>query len=239
MTNVCRQLNLIWNGLCVYVAEALHSGKGINIKGFGALTFEAITTETNSISFRPCFIPSQALENMILPRKSQLNVGVEGSIYQQGIRMTYLNPAPIAAGCYFSTDFVRPTIDIIFRAISDLIYRNYNLRIRIPNLVDISVTSRKLSCVFDKSIIDEGLKISSTWPLKSINNAVGVFEVPKIARDENDNLISPIHAFKARKQRDTKLTRLQKPDASSLKNIKERIKGLEDSSRDLFNLVPM
>jgi len=218
----------------VYLSEALHEGRGVNIKHFGAISFEPSDT-SSSLSLRPRFIPSKELESMIVARKSQLDVTVEGSIYQQGLRMSYLNPAPIAAGCYFQTDFVRSAIDTIFRAINDLVFRGYNIRIVVPSLLELRVVGRKLSCTFDATFRIHSQEIASSWPRKSINSAISVFDIPKLVPN-GDEIISPVHLFKSRKP-ETKLNKLQKPDASSLKNIKERIKGLDDSSRDLFNIV--
>ncbi len=173
---------------------------------------------------------------MIQPRKAQLEKTVEGSIYQQSIRMSYLNPAPIAAGCYFSTDFVRRAVEVIFRAIHDLIFRGYNLHISIPSLVAIRVTNKKLTCVFDQGFVKHSESIACAWPVKSVNNAISVFDLPKATAD-GDTVISPVHVFKTRTSQ-SKLPELQKPDVSSLKDMKQRIKILDDSSRDLFNLVP-
>ena len=173
---------------------------------------------------------------MIVARKSQLDITVEGSIYQQGLRMSYLNPAPIAAGCYFQTDFVRSAIDTMFRAINDLIFRGYNVRIVIPSLLELRVTGRKLFCTFDPEFRTHSQKIASSWPKKSINGAISVFDIPKLVPD-GEKIISPVHLFKSKKG-ESNLKKLQTPDASSLKNMKERIKGLDHSSRDLFNIVP-
>ncbi len=227
---------MIWKGVCVYLNESLRDGRGINVKGFGALGFEAAVNGNSAVSLRPCFIPSKELQSMILPRKSQLDVTVEGSIYQQGIRMSYLNPAPIAAGCYFSTDFVRRAVDVIFRAIHDLIFRGYNLHISIPSLVDIRITNKKLSCVFDSGFMKQSQTIACAWPVKSVNNAISVFDIPKTS-PVGETVVSPVHIYKTRIPQ-SKLPQLQKPDASSLKDMKQRIKNLDDSSKDLFNLVP-
>ena len=163
---------------------------------------------------------------MISARKSQIDITVEGSIYQQGLRLSYLNPTPIAAACYFSADFVRLVIDTLFRAINDLIFRGYNMRIVIPSLLELRVTNRKLVCSFEASFVSHSHTIASSWPKKSINGPISVFDIPKTVPD-GESIVSPVHLFKIKKP-ESKLKQLEKPDASSLKNMKQRIKILDD-----------
>ena len=47
--------------------------------------------------------------------------GSQKSIFQQGFKMMYANPVPVASACQMGVDVVRSTLDIIYKAIEELI----------------------------------------------------------------------------------------------------------------------
>jgi hypothetical protein len=47
--------------------------------------------------------------------------GSQTSIFQQGYRTIYANPVPIASACQMGVEVVRGCLDIIYKAIEDLI----------------------------------------------------------------------------------------------------------------------
>jgi len=132
---------IIWKSLIEYLNNNLQAGKSINVKSFGAFTFD-IATELPRIStrslnpssglqesrldrkhvhkVRPCFVVDPQLQphltryngkEQILPAKSQ------NSIFQKGFRMIYCNPVPIAAACLLGADVVTSALNTIFLAI--------------------------------------------------------------------------------------------------------------------------
>jgi hypothetical protein len=214
----------------------MESGRGVNIPHFGALTFEP-SNQAAGMNLRPCFIPNQELAALIKDRKTQLDVTVEGSIYQQGIRMSYLNPVPIAAACYLPTDFVKSSIDLIFKAINDLIFRDYSLVLDFSSLLTIRVIERKLSVVFHDDVKRSSSNIAKSWPLKSINNSISANVQFGGQKKGTCQIISPVRALIAHRTT-SRLSDLQKPDVSSLHDIKAKIQKLNESSRDLSNIAP-
>lgn len=60
-------------------------------------------------------------KEQITPAKSQR------SIYQQGFRMIYANPVPIAQACQLGKDVVEDALRTIFCAIQDMLKYNMNL----------------------------------------------------------------------------------------------------------------
>jgi len=135
------QMLIVWKALTTYLDENLRKGRSVNIRNFGAFTFD-IETELPKISrreinpetdifsqrgerkhihhLRPCFVVDKNLQTHLIrysgkeevvPAKSQR------SIFQQGFRMIYANPVPIAACCQMGKDVVEDTLKTIFLAI--------------------------------------------------------------------------------------------------------------------------
>ena len=73
---------------------------------------------------RPCFVIDPVLKRLLNRYKGKEEVSPaasQRSIFQQGFKMIYANPVPVASGCQMGVDVVRGAIDIIFKAIEDLI----------------------------------------------------------------------------------------------------------------------
>jgi hypothetical protein len=73
---------------------------------------------------RPCFVIDPVLKKYLRRYNDKEEItpaGSQKSIFQKGFKMIYANPVPIAAGCQMGVDVVKGTLDIIFKAIEDLI----------------------------------------------------------------------------------------------------------------------
>lgn len=226
----------------MFLRESMESGRSVHVKGFGTFAFEPTvlkrsktTPASTVLSLRPCFIASRELEQNVRRGKKELVHQVNGSVYQQAVRMTYLNPVPIAHGCYLKVDFVKSGIEVIFRAISDLVMRNYNLNLVIDHLVTIRVIDRKLSWSFAGGISNKSQAIAASWPLKSVNSALG----PHGTQKGFLNNLSPVQSIIRSQSLSSRseLTHLQNPDRSKLKDMKTKITNLCESSRDLFTIA--
>lgn len=146
------QTLIIWKSLISYVRENLAAGKSINIKRFGAFTFD-IATDPPKIAMksgnqpnldlheqrldrknvhhcRPCFVVDQALQMHLtryLGKEEITPAKSQHSIFQKGFRMVYCNPVPIAQGCLMGKDVVQDALDAIFLAVIDLVKFGKNI----------------------------------------------------------------------------------------------------------------
>lgn len=164
---------IIWKCTVEYVAELLRQGKGVNIPGFGAFTFDVETdlprtaslnpslgdVETQRLerkhlhSNRPVFIIDPALQNCLIRYKGKLAVErprSQHSVYQRGFQMIYCNPVPIAQAAYLSKEVVRDTHRAIFRAVGELGKAGANIELRF-NFAVVRVANRDLVCHFNSS----------------------------------------------------------------------------------------
>ncbi|OMJ81904.1 hypothetical protein SteCoe_17545 [Stentor coeruleus] len=137
------QMQLIWKATIEYIHENLRQGKGVNIPGFGAFTFD-IETELPRIASinpmngeisnqrldrkhvhknRPVFIPDPSLEYLLqrYHRKGQVEKPAsQRSVYQKGFQMIFCNPVPIAQACYLDKNVIRDAHKAIFNCIKEL-----------------------------------------------------------------------------------------------------------------------
>ena len=73
---------------------------------------------------RPCFVVDPVLKKHLYRYKGKEEIspaGSQKSIFQQGFKTIYANPVPIASACQMGVEVVRHTLDIIYKAIEDLI----------------------------------------------------------------------------------------------------------------------
>ena len=233
---------MIWKGIAIHIHGAMEEGRGINIKNFGTFTFEPTVANqgnsknrnASSVSLRPCFIPSPALAQHLGNKalKDELDVHVEGSIYQQGVRVSYLNPVPIAKACYYNSNFVMGGINALFKGILDLTFRGYNLVIEFEGFSTVTILHRSVKARFVPSLAAKIREIEEAYPLKSVNGPVSALGVTP----EKPNHISKVHAIVNSKRKATRLDTLQRPNSSMLKDIKQRIDRLTESSKDMCNI---
>ena len=214
------QMMIIWRAFCEYLKEKVSDCKGINIKNFGAFTFE-VTTELPKLGLefskaknksfqellvekkttyklRPCFIIDQKYKKILTKFKDKDEVfkpKSQSSIYQKGYQMTYSNPIPIAAACYLHKNVVSDTLDAIFTAVYDLITMGKNVMIKF-GFVNI--------CFFDKNL-------TYTYAPEVSKTMQNVHETrPKMKRG-----ITPV-------SNNWKISSVNKWEKSSLSNLLER-----------------
>lgn len=147
---------IIWRAFCEYVKEKLYSYTGVNVKGFGAFTFEVncelpkigidfnragkmksfgelILEKKTTHKMRPCFVVDPKYKRNLTrfsDKEELIKPKSQASVYQKGFQMTYCNPIPIAAACYFPKNVVNDTLSTIFCAILDLINIGKNVVVK-------------------------------------------------------------------------------------------------------------
>lgn len=146
------QLQIIWRSFCEYLYEKLSECKGINIKNFGAFTYEVQTelpklginynkaknmsfkellTEKKTIhKLKPCFIIDNKFKKILSKfndKEELTKPKSQSNIYQKGFQMIYCNMVPIAAACYLHKNVVSDAINSIFSAVYDLVNSGKNV----------------------------------------------------------------------------------------------------------------
>jgi len=167
-----RQMMLIWDGMCTYVQEVLEQGKSVHIKGLGAFTYEPIVagggnqknSRGHSLRLRPCFVASDALKETLhrYPGKEEVSIG-PGSIYQQGVKMTYLNTVPIAAGTYYKEPVVAASLAAFFRGVLDLSTRGYSVELDFK-FAKVRIVERNLHVFFSRDFTMRVQGTAAAWP---------------------------------------------------------------------------
>ena len=131
-----RQMRVVWESTCSYIKSVLLSGKSLYVDGLGSFTFSAdwsgqqkthalkstSPSPAHSPTLSPVFLPCRSLL-AALPQPPQDKPAIPpkpGSSFQQGIRMSYLNRAPIARSCHYSEKLVGDVLKTIFQAAAEI-----------------------------------------------------------------------------------------------------------------------
>jgi nucleoid DNA-binding protein len=163
------QFHVIFKALSEYIKENLSSGKSVNLKGFGAFSFEIDSSHVQPAMFstidfkkqlddqraerkhvhkiRPCFAADSKLKNQLsrFANKEELSAPKsQNSIYQQGFGMVFCNPAPIATAAYLGKEAVDSAIKAFIEAVSNLTQLGYNLDIDF-GFCKVKIVNRNLS----------------------------------------------------------------------------------------------
>jgi len=189
-------MQIIWKALITYLDKNLREGKSVNMKKFGAFTFD-IATDLPRISrrqigadsdiavdrsqrkhihtLRPCFIVDPVLKRLLSRYNGKEEIspaGSQKSIFQQGFKMMYANPVPVANACQMGVDVVRSTLDIIYKAIEDLInIHDKDIQLQF-GFACVQMRSKNLRVVFaeylSRQVGDSGFETT----MRRMNNSV-------------------------------------------------------------------
>ena len=121
-----KKMLIIWKSFCEYLKERMLEHKGINVKNFGAFTYEVeselpktgflsqkgtfqsigeiIIEKKTTHRVRPTFLVDNRYKKFLtkfLNKDELIKPKSQSSIYQKGHQMTYCNPVPIAASRYY------------------------------------------------------------------------------------------------------------------------------------------
>ena len=166
------QMQIIWKATIEYIKENLSQGKGVNIAGFGAFTFD-IQTEAPRLGNinpiqgeisdqrlerkhlhknRPVFIPDSGLEYLLqrYHRKNQVDKPAsQRSVYQKGFQMIFCNPVPVAQACSLDKNVIKDAHKAIFQAVKDLTKLGRSLHIAF-NFAVVIINNMSLQVQFNK-----------------------------------------------------------------------------------------
>jgi len=166
------QMKIVWRALIQHMDDKLRAGCGVNIKGFGAFTFD-IDTELPKISHgrqvdmgkdlghmrserknihhvKPRFVVDDKLQYHLQRyhgKEQIVPAKSQKSIYQKGFRMVFLNPVPVAAAAQMGPDVVKDCLASIFGAIEDLIRQDKDISLQM-GFANLRFTNRGLKVHF-------------------------------------------------------------------------------------------
>ena len=169
---------IVWRSFCEYTKEKLYSYKGVNVKGFGAFTFEVacelpkigidyrqakmktfgelIMEKKTTHKMRPCFVVDPRYKKNLIrfsDKEELIKPKSQATIYQKGFQMTYCNPIPIAAACYLPKNVINDSLNAIFNAVLDLINIGKNVIVK-TGFCNISFFDKNLSYTFNPDLND-------------------------------------------------------------------------------------
>ena len=237
------QLLVIWRATCEYIKEQFCKYKGVNIRGFGAFTYEvhqtlprlgidfnqAKTKTFNELLLEkksrhimlPCFI----IDPRFLPILTRFNNKEEiskpksqSSIYQKGLNMIYCNPIPIAAGCCLDPRVIEDGLKAIFKAIYNLISMGQNIFLK-TGFCNINFVNRNLTYSFSPEI----LNMIKDLPASESKFKRGITPVSKTWRT----------TFTSKWANSTLSSMLDRPRADLIKSIDNKSQMLKIMSLDL------
>lgn len=152
--------------------DKLRAGCGVNIKGFGAFTFD-IDTELPKIQngrqvdiakglndvrserknihhCKPRFVIDAKLQTHLYRYHGKEQIcpaKSQNSIYQKGFRMVFLNPVPVAAAAQMGPDVVKDCMAAIFGAVEDLIRQDRDISLQM-GFANLRFTNKSLKVYF-------------------------------------------------------------------------------------------
>jgi len=178
------QLHVIFKSLSEYIKENLASGKSVNLKGFGAFSFEIDSSSVEPAIFstidfkkqldeqraerkhvhklRPCFVVDSKLKYYLsrFPNKEEITVPKsQNTVYQQGFGMIFCNAGPIAAASYLGKEVVTSAIQAFVEAVGNLTQLGHSLDINF-GFCRVKIVNRNLSYNYLKNFA-QGLNQTS------------------------------------------------------------------------------
>jgi len=236
------QFHVIFKSLSEYIKENLASGKSVNLKGFGAFSFEIDSSNVEPAIFstidfkkqldeqraerkhvhklRPCFVVDSKLRYLLsrFPNKEEITVPKsQNTVYQQGFGMIFCNPGPIAAASYLGKEVVTSAIQAFIEAVANLTQLGHSLDINF-GFCSVKIVNRNLTYSYVKNF-SHGLNQTS-------------FE-SKLKKSEV-NTSTFWQSTMQEKWATSNLSQLWKqPDAEQVQNLSEKTLALKIMSLDL------
>jgi len=168
------QFHVIFKSLSEYIKENLTSGKSVNLKGFGAFSFEIDSSHVepaiySTIDFkkqldeqraerkhvhklRPCFVVDSKLKYLLsrFPNKEEVTVTKsQNTVYQQGFGMIFCNAGPIAAASYLGKEVVTSAINAFVEAVCNLTQLGHSMDINF-GFCRVKIVNRNLTYSYIK-----------------------------------------------------------------------------------------
>jgi len=236
------QFHVIFKTMAEYMKENLISGKSVNLRGFGAFSFEIASGLVEPAIFttvdfkkdldqqraerkhvhkiRPCFVVDTKLKYYLsrYPGKEEISTTKsQHSIYQQGFGMIFCNPGPIAAGSYLAKEVVSSAIQAFIAAVWDLTQLGHDLAIDF-GFCTVKVNDKNLSYTFKQDFVN------------TVNDTRFEHKIKK-SETPTDNFWKT--SSKDKWAKSTLSGLYKKPDANKVQSLNEKTLALKIMSLDL------
>jgi len=236
------QFHVIFKALSEYIKENLASGKSVNLKGFGAFSFEIDSTHVQPAVFstidfkkqldeqraerkhvhkmRPCFIVDSKLKYVLsrFPGKEEVTVPKsQNSIYQQGFGMVFCNPAPVAAASYLGKEAVNAAIQAFIEAVANLTQLGHNLDIDF-GFCKVKIVNRSLSYSYRQDFSHSLNQTGFESKIKKSEVATSSFWQTSMQEKWTQSNLSQL---------------FKQPDSEKVQNLAEKTLALKIMSLDL------
>jgi len=236
------QFHIIFKTMAEYIKENIVSGKSVNLRGFGAFSFEVTSGLVEPAIFttvdfkkdldqqraerkhvhkvRPCFVVDSKLKYYLsrYPGKEEItSTKSQHSIYQQGFGMIFCNPGPIAAGSYLAKEVVSSAIQAFIAAVWDLTQLGHDLAIDF-GFCTVKINDKNLSYTFKQDFIH------------TVNDTKFEHKIKK-AEAPTDNFWKT--SAKDKWAKSTLSGLYKKPDSEKVQTLAEKTLALKIMSLDL------
>jgi hypothetical protein len=236
------QFHIIFKAMAEYIKENLSSGKSVNIRGFGAFSFEVVSETVKPAIFttvdfkkdldeqraermhvhktRPCFVVDSKLKYFLSRYHGKEEISApksQHSIFQQGFGMIFCNPGPIAAACYLAKEVVAEAIQAFVSAVSDLTQLGYDMSIDF-GFCTLKIINKSLTFTFRQDFAQQ------------LNNSN--FE-HKIKKSEAPTATFWKTSFQDKWAKSTLSGLFKKPDDDKVQKLAEKTLALKIMSLDL------
>ena len=239
------QMLIVWKCTIEYMNELLRAGRGVNVPGFGAFTFDVETDLPRTANLnptmgaveeqrmerkhlhsnRPVFIIDPALQNCLIRYHGKLAVErpkSQHSVYQRGFQMVYCNPVPIAQSAYLDKNVIKDAHRAIFKAVGDLGKQGAAVELRF-NFAVVVVSNHDLVCRFNPGF-------ANSLNVNTYENKMRRSDLP--CKDFWNT------SYKQKWGQSTLSKLVQKPNTEAVRTLNDKTLTLKIMSLDLVSSSP-
>ncbi|KAL4498427.1 hypothetical protein ABPG72_013233 [Tetrahymena utriculariae] len=236
------QFHIIFKATGEYIREKMLDGKGVNMRDFGAFTFEIFSDTVKPAQhsnfdiakdlneqradrkhvhrIRPCFVPDKKFRYSLARYAGKEEISApksQHSIYQKGFSMMFCNAGPIAASCYLGKDVVSSAHNAFIQAVSDLTTLGHGLNIDF-GFVKVYVQDRDLRYSYNQNFAN------------TLNNKNFEYRLRKSDTPTSEHWNT---TYESKWAKSSLNTLLKRPNSNQVRNYYEKTLALKIMSLDL------
>ena len=238
------QLHIIWKATVEFIHEKQLQGRGVNIKGFGAFTFDIETDLPRTANIipghgniqqqreerkhlhrnRPVFVPDPQLQYFLrrYHGKEQISKpSSQRSIYQKGFQMIFCNPVPIAQACYLDKKVVTDAHNALWSAVRDLAKLGHTITLPF-NFAAIVIRELALQITYNPTFLRSVNQVNYETRMRKSDDPCATFWRTSSQEKWRSSVLSTLY---------------NKPDSGEVQSMNDRTLALKIMSLDLSSTV--